>query len=144
MQQEYLAALAEKDGEMARLKEENRLLGARVLKLEEERASVADALIFAAKAREKLSEEQRRERENEDRERVLLAEKCRELAKRLMQKYPDEEAKAFARYTEALREELGIAAEEETGFNMDDVIAPKEELDLGKLCRDLGLMEEDV
>ena len=77
---EYTAALEEKDREMASLKEENRTLAARVLKLEEERKSVADALIFAVKAGEKLSEEQRVERENEERERILLARKCRELS----------------------------------------------------------------
>lgn len=33
--------------------------------------------------------------------------------------------------------------EEETGFNLDDVINPKGVLDLEKLCRSLGLMEDD-
>ena len=30
-----------------------------------------------------------------------------------------------------------------SGFHMEDVLAPKKPLDLGKLCKDLGLMEED-
>ena len=34
--------------------------------------------------------------------------------------------------------------EEETGFNLDDVINPKGVLDLEKLCRSLGLMEDDA
>lgn len=144
LQQEYGAALDEKQREMLLLKEENRMLEARVLKLEEERGSVADALIFASKASEKFSEEQQRSRENEERERKLLAEKCRDLSERLQEKYPDREDVAeFARYTEQLRTMLGEEEEEDTGFNMDDVIAPKQPLDLAKLCRDLGLMEEN-
>ncbi len=140
---EYTAALEEKDREMASLKEENRTLAARVLKLEEERKSVADALIFAVKAGEKLSEEQRAERENEERERILLARKCRELSQKLREKYPDREAEEFARYTAALLGEEGGGEPAETDFNMDDVISPKQPLDLGKLCRDLGLMEDE-
>lgn len=35
-----------------------------------------------------------------------------------------------------------VEGEEETGFNLDDVINPKGELDLEKLCRSLGLMED--
>ena len=31
--------------------------------------------------------------------------------------------------------------EEASGFNIDDVLAPKKPLDLGKLCKDLGLMD---
>ncbi len=33
--------------------------------------------------------------------------------------------------------------EEETGFNLDDVLNPKGDLDLAKLCKNLGLMDED-
>ena len=32
--------------------------------------------------------------------------------------------------------------EEETGFNLDDVLNPKGELDLAALCRGLGLMDD--
>ena len=35
-----------------------------------------------------------------------------------------------------------VEGEEETGFNLDDVINPKGELDLEKLCRNLGLMDD--
>lgn len=145
IQREYGAALEEKQREMGLLKEENRMLEARVLKLEEERGSVADALIFASKARETLSEEQKKAQENENRELKLLADKCRRLSETLQEKYPDrEEVAEFSRYTEELRRGLGEEEAEDTGFNMDDVIAPKQPLDLGKLCRDLGLMEEDT
>lgn len=33
--------------------------------------------------------------------------------------------------------------EEDTGFNLDDVLNPKGDLDLAKLCKNLGLMDED-
>ena len=36
-----------------------------------------------------------------------------------------------------------VEGEEETGFNLDDVLNPKGKLDLEKLCRSLGLMEEE-
>ena len=32
--------------------------------------------------------------------------------------------------------------EEEDTLDMDEVLAPKQPLDLGKLCKDLGLMED--
>lgn len=145
IERENAAALDEKQREMERVKEENRELKARLLKLEEERGSVAEALVLAAKAREKFSVEQKSERENEERELRLLAEKCRLLSKSLQEKYPDrEDVVQFANYTEQLKRGLGEEEDEDTGFNMDDVIAPKEPLDLGKLCRELGLMEDDV
>lgn len=36
-----------------------------------------------------------------------------------------------------------VAEESDTGFNLDDVLNPKQELDLEKLCRELGLMDEE-
>ena len=84
------------------------------------------------------------ETENKRKELDLLAEKCRVLSDRLIKKYPDEEDVAqFESFTQSLHEELGLQAEEESGFHMEDVLAPKKPLDLGKLCKDLGLMEED-
>ena len=32
--------------------------------------------------------------------------------------------------------------DEEDTLDMDEVLAPKQPLDLGKLCKDLGLMED--
>ena len=59
-----------------------------------------------------------------------------------MQKYPDEEdTRAFAAFVESLTGAFG--GEEEDGvLDMDEVLAPKQPLDLGKLCKDLGLMED--
>lgn len=36
-----------------------------------------------------------------------------------------------------------MESEEENGFNLDDVLNPKGDLDLAKLCKNLGLMDED-
>lgn len=36
-----------------------------------------------------------------------------------------------------------IESEEETGFRLEDVLNPKGELDLAKLCRGLGLMKDE-
>ena len=36
-----------------------------------------------------------------------------------------------------------VEGEEDSGFNLSDVINPKGKLDLEKLCRNLGLMDED-
>ncbi len=44
---------------------------------------------------------------------------------------------------EVVPEEVHVPEEENTGFDLDEVISPKEPLDLEKLCRDLGLMEEE-
>ena len=57
-----------------------------------------------------------------------------------MAKYPDaEDVKAFSDFVEALQSE---ASEEEDVLDMDEVLAPKYPLDLGKLCKELGLMED--
>ena len=45
----------------------------------------------------------------------------------------------LAAFLEALGE---TSEEEEDGLDMEEVLAPKQPLDLGKLCKDLGLMEE--
>ena len=72
-----------------------------------------------------------------------LAEKCRLLLDRLLAKYPDEEdTRDFEAFTTELRQQLGEDIGDENGFNMDDVLAPKEPLDLEKLCKELDLMED--
>ena len=77
---------------------------------------------------------------------LLLAEKCRLLSEKLLAKYPDrEDVSAFSAFVEKLHATLGEdePSAEEDGFNMDDVLNPKQPLDLGKLCKELDLMEED-
>ena len=124
------------------LKEENALLKAL---LESERGNVSSALMHATQEGERMKDEILKTCENERKELRLLADKCRLLSERLTQKYPDEEdVSDFSAYCEALRAQLGEQdGQEENGFNIDDVLAPKRPLDLGKLCKELGLMEED-
>lgn len=145
LREEYEEIVRAQREALESLKEENRVLLSRVSALEGERGEVSSALLHAVKEGERIKEEGLHTAENERKELLLLAEKCRLLSDRLTQKYPDEEdCSDFAAFTEALREKLGEAEErEEVAFNMDDVLFPKEPLDLGSLCRGLGLMEED-
>lgn len=124
------------------LKEENKRLSARLSVLEGERAGVTDALVNAEKAGEEIKKTVEAEAENKSRELMLLAEQCRLLLSRLNEKYPDEaEVRDFDAFCDALFEKLHITrGESESGFNMDDVLNPKEPLDLEKLCRELDLM----
>lgn len=124
------------------LKEENKRLLARLSVLEGERAGVTDALVNAEKAGEEIRKSVEAEAQNKSKELQLLAEQCRLLLSRLNAKYPDEaEVKDFNAFCDALFEKLHLAYESENGFDMDEVLSPKEPLDLEKLCRDLGLME---
>ena len=137
---EYDGALKAQQEAAEALKAENRALSARVSELEQARASVADALVHAVEEGARIKDEGARAAENERKELALLVEKCRLLLGRLSQKYPDEaDAKALAAFLEALGE---TSEEEEDGLDMEEVLAPKQPLDLGKLCKDLGLMEE--
>ena len=142
LRDEYDAALKEQKAASEELKAENRALSARVSELEGERGSVSEALVHAVKEGERIKEEGSRAAENGQKEFALLAEKCRLFLAKLMQKYPDEEdPQAFAAFVESLSGALG-EEEEESGLDMDEVLAPKQPLDLGKLCKDLGLMED--
>lgn len=142
LRDEYDTALKEQKAASEELKAENRALSARVSELEGERGSVSEALVHAVKEGERIKEEGSRAAENGQKEFALLAEKCRLFLAKLMQKYPDEEdTQAFAAFVESLSGALG-EEEEESGLDMDEVLAPKQPLDLGKLCKDLGLMED--
>lgn len=142
LRDEYDAALKEQKAASDELKAENRALSARVSELEGERGSVSEALVHAVKEGERIKEAGSRAAENGQKEFALLAEKCRLFLAKLMQKYPDEEdTQAFAAFVESLSGALG-EEEEESGLDMDEVLAPKQPLDLGKLCKDLGLMED--
>lgn len=147
IKEEYEQAVKAQREAQEELKEENRLLRARLSVLEGQKSEVSAALTRAIAEGEKIKQESAAEADSEKKELKLLAEKCRLLSERLTQMYPDvEDVKEFETFTDALREKLGEKPEEEEeeecGFNMDDVLNPKEPLDLGNLCRELGLMEE--
>lgn len=140
LREEYEEALRTQRQAAEELKEENRNLAARVSQLEAERATVADALVDAVKAGERIRKESEDAAANGGKELSLLIAKCRLLSGNLMAKYPDaEDVKAFSDFVDALQSE---ASEEEDGLDMDEVLAPKYPLDLGKLCKELGLMED--
>lgn len=142
LREEYAAVLREQQESAEAIKEENRTLAARVSELEAERGNVAEALIGATKEGERLREEQSREAENANKELTLLISKCRILSQTLLAKYPDaDDVQAFSSFVETLRGAAGEEDEEDT-LDMEEVLAPKQPLDLGKLCKDLGLMED--
>lgn len=133
------------------LKEENRQLRARLSVLEGQRSEVSAALMRAVAEGERIKQESLAQTDSEKKELGLLAEKCRILSERLIQRYPDEEDVGdFKTFTDALRARLGESdnsdsgdEEEESAFDLDAVLNPKEPLDLGDLCKNLGLMEEE-
>ncbi len=130
------------------LKEENRQLRARLSVLEGQRSEVSAALMRAVAEGERIKQESSAVADSERRELMLLAEKCRLLSEQLSLKYPDaEDVGDFKTFVGALRSRLGeeeeTEEEEDTGFDLDEVLNPKEPLDLGDLCKELGLMEEE-
>lgn len=140
---EYDEALKAQKRAAEELKEENRRLAARVSELESARGDVGEALVHAVKEGERIRDESARAAENDRKELKLLAEKCRLLADRLTARYPDaDDVRAFAGFVETLRSSLGETEDEESGLDMNEVLSPKKPLDLAKLCRDLGLMED--
>ena len=147
LKEEYEETLRSQRVAAEEIKEENRRLRARLSVLESQRGEVSAALMRAVAEGERIKKESTSEAEGEKKELLLLAEKCRILSERLLKKYPDEEDCAdFKTFTDALRRHLGEEVEgeeEDSGFDLDEVLNPKKPLDLGDLCRELGLMEEE-
>lgn len=141
LKEEYAEVLHKQRERTEELKKENVALRARLSKLEGEREDVTDAVLKIQSAEKRVIKEGAAALENERRELQLLAEKCRALSGTLIKKYPDEEdCRQFASFTDELNARLGL--EEESGFHMEDVLAPTYPLDLEQLCKDLGVMEE--
>lgn len=149
LKEEYEAVVKRQREAAEELKEENRQLRARLSVLEGQRSEISAALLRAVAEGERIKQESAAQADSEKRELVLLAEKCRILSERLTEQYPDkDDVQEFQTFTDALRSHLGEgeeteSEEEECSFNMDDVLNPKEPLDLGNLCKELGLMEEE-
>lgn len=148
LKEEYEGIVKKQREAQEELKEENRNLRARLSVLEGQRSEVSAALFKAVEEGERIKRECAAETENEKKELSLLTEKCRLLLERLSERYPDEEdTKEFETFVGALKSHLGEGEEEEeeeeSGFDMDEVLNPKEPLDLGNLCKELGLMEEE-
>ncbi len=142
LRSEYGEQLERQNSVLAELKEKNRFLQARVSELESERDSVSDAIVHAVAEGERIKRESALAAQNERKELLLLTEKCRLLSDKMALEYPESgDSEAFASFLSKLHEALGEEAE--SGFNLDDVLSPKQPLDLEQLCMDLGLMEEE-
>lgn len=147
LKEEYESVVRRQREAAEELKEENRQLRARLSVLEGQRSEVSAALMRAVAEGERIKQESLAQTDSEKKELALLAEKCRILSERLIRRYPDEEDVGdFKTFTDALRAHLGeeeAGEDEEPVFDMDAVLNPKEPLDLGDLCKNLGLMEEE-
>ncbi len=137
IKEEYEKALVVQRDEIKNLREKNRVLSARVSELECERGEVTSTLLRAKKEGAKLREEEALALQQERKELALLLEKYRNLLDEVAKKYP--EVQEDCAYEAFLAE---LKGEGETAFNIDEVLSPKTPLDLGKLCAELGLMEE--
>lgn len=145
LKEEYDRVLKRQREVSEEIREDNRRLRARLSVLEGQRGEVSEALMRAVAEGERIKKEGNEQAENDRRELRLLAEKCRLLCDRLNAKYPDEEdVSDFQDFTHSLLVYLGEEEAEEPEFNMEEVLNPKYPLDLSKLCKELGLMDEDA
>ncbi len=149
---------------------ENRSLRASLAEYKEKEGKIGKAIVAAEEKGEEIVNLYRMSAETELNTLRLFADKWKRLAAQMAGAIPASEAKKYAEFAENLSALLGkergrfgvedgnvaslekfdpkaviekyVEGEEETGFNLDDVINPKGELDLEKLCRNLGLMDE--
>ena len=143
LKEEYDAVLKRQRDITEEIRQDNRRLRARLSVLEGQKGEVSEALMRAVAEGERIKKEGSDQAESDRRELRLLADKCRLLLSRLSQKYPDEQdVKDFEAFTHTLLVYLGEEEEEEPAFDMDEVLNPKYPLDLGKLCKELGLMDD--
>lgn len=142
LREEYDEIVKRQREAMAELKEQNRILLARVSRLEEERSSVSSAIVHAVAEGERIKRECALETENERKELLLLAEKCRALGDKMSENPDTGDEEAYSAFLRKLHDALDETQETEE-FDMDEVLSPKKPLNLEQLCMDLGLMEDD-
>ncbi len=135
---------------------ENRTLRASLAEMKSRESKVGKALVAAETKGEEIK---------------LFADKWKRLAAQMAGVIPKDDAEKYTKFADDLAALLGKekgkfraengaspdeepfdpkavigkyieSEEEDTGFNLDDVLNPKGELDLEKLCRDLGLMDD--
>ena len=150
---------------------ENRSLRASLAEYKDKESKVSRAIVAAEEKGEEIKAFYRMSAETEWKTLRLFADKWKRLAAQMEELYPGGETRKYTMFAENLSALLGrsrafapqeepsapppaetfdpkavieryVEGEEETGFNLDDVINPKGELDLEKLCRSLGLMED--
>ena len=142
LREEYDEVIKQQREAVAQIKEQNRVLLARVSQLETERRSVSDALIHAVEEGERIKQECALETQNERNELALLMEKCRTLSEKQGGENGAEDEEAYSEFLHRMHEAIGENAGAQP-FDMDEVLSPKEPLNLEQLCMDLGLMEEE-
>ena len=144
LKEEYDGVLKRQRELTEEIREDNRRLRARLSVLEGQRGEVSEALMRAVAEGERIKKEGSEQAKNDRKELKLLCDKCRLLSDRLSAQYPDEEdVRDFQAFTHSLRVYLGEEEDEEPAFDMEEVLNPKQPLDLSKLCWELGLMEEE-
>ena len=142
LKEEYDAVLKRQREITEEIRADNRRLRARLSVLEGQKGEVTEALMRAVAEGERIKKEGSEQAESDRRELRLLADKCRLFLDKLSAKYPDEEdVKDFEAFTHTLLVYLG-EEDEEPVFDMDEVLNPKYPLDLGKLCKELDLMDD--
>ena len=142
LKEEYDAVLKRQREITEEIRADNRRLRARLSVLEGQKGEVTEALMRAVQEGERIKKEGSEQAESDRRELRLLADKCRLFLDKLSAKYPDEEdVKDFEAFTHTLLVYLG-EEDEEPVFDMDEVLNPKYPLDLGKLCKELDLMDD--
>ena len=150
---------------------ENRTLRATLAEMKNRESKVGKALVAAETKGEEIKEFYRMSAETEWKTLRLFADKWKKLAAQMAGVIPKDDAEKYTKFADDLaallgkeqgkfRAENGSAPDEEpfdpkavigkyieseeedTGFNLDDVLNPKGVLDLEKLCRGLGLMDD--
>ena len=146
---------------------ENRSLRATIAELRAREQKVGKAIVDAESKGDEIKEFYRMSAQMELQTFRLFAEKWRALAEQMAGKLPGGESKEYVQFAHNLAAILGkqpdfftseekkqeddpkaaieryVQEEEEYTFNLDDVLNPKGKLDLGELCRNLGLMDDE-
>ena len=165
----YEAKIRQLNYRIDSLNVENRNLRASLAELKNKESKVGRAIVSAEEKGEEIVRLYRMTAETELKTLRLFSEKWKKLAEQMIGVFPDKEAEKYIEFADDLAALLGkeegyflapeaeereenfdpkaiigryMEDEEETGFNLDDVLNPKGELDLAKLCRGLGLMDD--
>ena len=163
----YEAKIRQLNYRIENLNVENRNLRASIAELKNKEGKVGKALVDAEEKGEEIVRLYRMTAETELKTLRLFADKWKRLAEQMIGVFADKEAERYIEFADELAALLGkeeghfmpaeneepfdpkaiigkyMEDEEESGFNLDDVLNPKGELDLAKLCQGLGLMESE-
>ena len=170
MKTAYEQRIRQLEERVDRLNVENKNLRAACAEYQSREKRVGQAIVDAEEKGSEIKELYRLNAECELRTLQMFAEKWKRLAAQMAGVIPKDDAEKYAKFADDLAALLGKergkfraqdsapdeepfdpkavigkyieSEEEDTGFNLDDVLNPKGELDLEKLCRDLGLMDD--